>query len=393
MPKSRLARRLLTAILILTGLCLASLLASFISNRFIPTASSLTDRLAELEKARLAEALHLRAALGDRVWPGWAAAEIPLTVYNEAYAFLVNYPAPPPAGWRTVPGGQAYGGAWEVVPGDAYNNQPYYRLRLPDPKTNPQAFIVQIGDRYIASLPTKEYSAISFFQGFQETVPAGLRPIFPYRLVWNMLMGETEDYLGALNHEAFHAFQATTAFERLSAGEASFSADGQYPYQNPAIAAAWQSELDLLVQAVRATDPISTTQLTQHFLLKRAERRRLPGMQERFILEERAREWEEGLAKYAELEILRQAALASDYQPVSQITADPDFHGYRNRLKTWDQQVAEVANLSMRSNETRYYYSGFAQAVLLDRLLPGWKGRAFQPGAWLEDLLEEAITG
>ena len=39
----------------------------------------------------------------------------------------------------------------------------------------------------------------------------------------------------------------------------------------------------------------------------------------------------------------------------------------------------------------RFYYSGMAQAYLLDRLLPGWKQRAFEDGIWLETLLIEAL--
>jgi len=34
-----------------------------------------------------------------------------------------------------------------------------------------------------------------------------------------------------------------------------------------------------------------------------------------------------------------------------------------------------------------------AQALLLDRLLPGWKSRAFEDDVWLENLLMEASQG
>jgi len=37
-----------------------------------------------------------------------------------------------------------------------------------------------------------------------------------------------------------------------------------------------------------------------------------------------------------------------------------------------------------------FYYSGFAQGVLLDYLMPGWKERALQ-GESLEELLAESI--
>jgi len=41
----------------------------------------------------------------------------------------------------------------------------------------------------------------------------------------------------------------------------------------------------------------------------------------------------------------------------------------------------------------RFYYSGMAQAVLLDRLMPGWKDQALEDGVFLEDLLEAAVEG
>ncbi len=44
-----------------------------------------------------------------------------------------------------------------------------------------------------------------------------------------------------------------------------------------------------------------------------------------------------------------------------------------------------------QEGETRFYYTGFAQGVLLDRLDPDWKSQAFEPGVWLEDLLRQAV--
>ena len=44
-------------------------------------------------------------------------------------------------------------------------------------------------------------------------------------------------------------------------------------------------------------------------------------------------------------------------------------------------------------HKARIRYSGMAQAVLLDRLMPGWKDRAWAEGVWLEDLLVEAVRG
>jgi hypothetical protein len=39
----------------------------------------------------------------------------------------------------------------------------------------------------------------------------------------------------------------------------------------------------------------------------------------------------------------------------------------------------------------RFYYSGMAQAMLLDHLMPDWKNQVLNEGVFLEDLLETAV--
>jgi hypothetical protein len=107
---------------------------------------------------------------------------------------------------------------------------------------------------------------------------------------------------------------------------------------------------------------------------------------------EQQREWLEGLAKYAELSLLRAAAGASGYQPLPAMADDPGFESYTGSGRYWRRQLQEIARLAGREGETRFYYSGFGQAVLLDRLAPGWKDQAMQSGVFLEDLLRAAVT-
>lgn len=51
-----------------------------------------------------------------------------------------------------------------------------------------------------------------------------------------------------------------------------------------------------------------------------------------------------------------------------------------------------MMRMARAGDESRFYYTGMAQAVLLDRLDPDWKSWLFEPGVWLEDLLVEAIS-
>jgi hypothetical protein len=48
------------------------------------------------DKDLLAEALRLKSALGDEVWPGLGAEAIPVILYNDAYEFLTGMQDPPP---------------------------------------------------------------------------------------------------------------------------------------------------------------------------------------------------------------------------------------------------------------------------------------------------------
>jgi len=43
-----------------------------------------------------------------------------------------------------------------------------------------------------------------------------------------------------------------------------------------------------------------------------------------------------------------------------------------------------------QEGDTRFYYTGMAQATLLDRLSPDWK-RTMAEDVWLEDLLAQAV--
>jgi hypothetical protein len=106
---------------------------------------------------------------------------------------------------------------------------------------------------------------------------------------------------------------------------------------------------------------------------------------------ERLREWEEGLAKYAELEITRQANSVDSYLAYAGLAQDKDFKNYESQQQFWLAQLKEAKITQGRSGDTRFYYSGNALAVLLDRLMPGWKPSALPGGEYLDDLLQEAV--
>ena len=317
-------------------------------------------------------------------------ADIPVIVYNESYAFLTGYAEPPP-GWVKVPAGIQRGGEWEIVPDDTYNGQPYYRQALPDPDITPEAFTVLVGDRWVASLSTLDWTKIGLVRPIREDLPGFLRPVFPYRLLIGQLLGGSDKYITLESHEAFHAYQGMMAPARLAAAEvANNRYTSQYPWEDSSLRADWQTELDLLAEALQTTDQNKSKSLALQFLNDRSARRESAHLTEELIGFERQREWLEGLGRYAELETWRQA-YTGPYTPLPGTGALDDFDHYAGYPARWAQEVQQMRRMADDEGDGRFYYTGMAQAYLLDRLMPDWKLKAFKDGIWLEDLLTEAV--
>jgi hypothetical protein len=269
-----------------------------LNNRTLPTASAQPDALSDAEKARLSETIQVRQQVGDMVWPGWETAVIPLVIYNEAYAFLLGYPDPPD-GWINVSTNKAHGSAWEQVPDDLFDGEPYYRQPLPPGSETPQAFTVRVGDQWAASMQTQEWMEISLSNQLRSDLPAFLSLIFPYKIATDLLLRGSDGYIALLSHESFHAYQGTVASSRLLAAEtAVFQSESRYPWEDAAFQDAWRAELDLLATAVQAETEAEMVELTEQFLAQRQQRRQTAGISSDLVEYEQQREWLEGLARY-----------------------------------------------------------------------------------------------
>ena len=79
------------------------------------------------------------------------------------------------------------------------------------------------------------------------------------------------------------------------------------------------------------------------------------------------------------------------YKHANKIEKVPGFKNYKTSLNHFNQQIGDVKGIGNRPGDTRFYYTGMLQAVMLDRLMPGWKNDAFKEGLYLENLLEKAV--
>lgn len=364
-------KALITAAGGLIALCLVAASLSALSNISLPTGPETRDYLDSLDKARLAEALHLKEQLGEAIWPGWGQADIPILLRNRDYSFLVGYPSPP--------------SGWETASSDTFQGQAYYRQRTDDP----QNFAVKVDDRWVASMATKWETDAFLIESFRDFLPPVIETIFPYRL----LIQPSEVQITGVLHESFHVYQVQVASSRLEEAEDAHKYGDMYWQADEAMHKDWTEEINLLARALEAESDQEATELVRKFLDRREQRRTAHSLDKVLITYERSLEWEEGIAKYVELKAWQKAYATQEYEPLAVIASDPDFKGYSTFEQRWSQEIGTMKRQANREGETRFYYTGMAQAMLLDRLRPDWKQRVFSEGVWMETLLAEVEDG
>jgi hypothetical protein len=83
----------------------------------------------------------------------------------------------------------------------------------------PEAFTVRIGNRWVTSMTTKEWTEIGLAEPIREPLPPLLQSILPYRLYCRLLVGNSDRYITLMMHEAFHAYEGQAAQDRLESAE------------------------------------------------------------------------------------------------------------------------------------------------------------------------------
>ncbi len=362
-------KRFLFIILGLFSLCILASGISALSNKELLKTPEVADNISQLDKDRLAETLHLKNELGKEIWPGWDQMDIPILIWNEQHSFLVDY------------SGQPTG--WEEVQGDTFNKKPYYQQETEDH----QNFAVFIDGQWVASLATKSEMDHFIINQFMEIIPSPINQIIPYQL----FIQPTEVHITGVLHETFHVYQTLMAPDKLALAEDRYDFDAKYWEIDENMGDEWKEEINLLTQALEAENNEDTIYLVTQFLEKRDQRREKHDLDNELIDFERLIEWEEGLAKYVEIAIWKQAFSSSTYESLPEIYQDPDFNDYKTFEKRWNQEIMTMKNPASQEGDTRFYYTGMAQGFLLDRLLPEWKTGIMAENVWLEELLQEAI--
>ncbi len=364
---------------------------SALYNLTLPQHSEEVEILSEMEKAYIAEAMNAQAKAADEVWPGWCRLKPPIIVYNEVNAFLIGC-MNPPDGWYTMPAQELRGGEWKKVEDDDFYGLSYYKQPLPDPNITPENFTVKVGDQWVATIKTREYMQVTFFKELRENLPPVVKAVFPYEIYCKLVMGCAETYVSTIIHQAFHSYQGTLVPHRLEEAELAARHTSDYPWENEENTDGWIKETEFLVKAFESRSDEDLKAFAEKFVKAREERRREANLTPAMIDYERKREWLEGLAKYAESMIGIKISGMESYRPIQEMYEDPDFRQYETRLQFLLNQVSDAKKAAVRHGESRFHYSGMLQAIILDRIQPGWKQDIFKDDVYLEDLLRRSNT-
>jgi hypothetical protein len=307
------------------------------------------------ELSEAAEAWHLLASQGDQVWPGWGTSRIPLLIRAGEFDLLVGHPSPP-QGFSPLP---------DVTMAD----QPIYRYTghlVPVPA----ATAWEVSDVWSVAVPTRAE--------FQQAIDAQLG-----KGVVNL---DTANYIRAIVHEAFHAYAMTIIRGQVP----NFGADVdegemiQRLSSLPDLDKQYATEGQALVKVLQAADDQIAHEAAAEFL-KLRQARRAAGDKESAAYEQTT-EWVEGLARYAEVAVMKRAGDEAD-QP-----ANTTIH-YPAAAEVWQQFLDQLANPAASPDgfRGRYYLLGAGQAFLLDRLLPDWKTRVLNEKQSLETVLAQTL--
>ncbi len=128
-------------------------------------------------------------------------------------------------------------------------------------------------------------------------LPPGIRSVFPYFI----LVQPSEVQISAVLHEAFHVLQAQRYPDLLDKAENIHRLGEQYWLVDGKMRDGWGAEINSLAEALNAKTDSDMIEHTRLFLDQRQRRRKDANLDPSLIEYEKLLEWEEGLAKYVEM--------------------------------------------------------------------------------------------
>ena len=336
------------------ALCACTAIACAVPHASTRAQSSAPAGLATDDRVRIAETFRLAAALGDALWPEWSKAPFAVLLVTPEREYLVRHPRPS-ADFTRV-------GYDSLIGADV----------LSRPRTLSPTFLATFPA--VGGVPTIVVG----------TPDATKKPSTAWVLT--------------LMHEHFHQLQMSHAgyYDGVNAlGLARGDATGMwmlnfpFPYDSSTVAARFG---DLARTLDGALTPPSTSARPSDGAARwrtvvdarTALRGAIAPDAEKYL---GFQMWQEGVARYTELQVARWAA--AHYAPSDAFRALPDyapFGGAADSLEAGIRSQLRRADLA-RDRRVSFYPLGAATAMLLDRVAPEWRAGYFDHGYSLDAMV------
>lgn len=326
---------------------------------FTPTHAQVSDHvsLSERDAAILEEAYHVWRTLGEEVWPGWTAVDMPVLYVTESVEFGIGFPktlaeAEPLEGVKVAGYDvQARDRVFSPTLGASFFVEGVSCVIIGTPsalETSPNQWVMKACHEMFHVLSTQRGSVDKIAAlGIADRNDASWQLTFPYPY-------DDIDVMRLMHLQGYPIFLAITAPE----------GDDNVRYN-----------------AGTALEALEVLQM----VLKQKTGDELAARYAKF------QETEEGAGRYTEYRLSQIAT--GGYEPLRAFAALDDSVPYET---LWDETYASAPFVIKHSgravkSRTLFYYMGLGKCLLLDRLRTDWKYAYFAPDVWLDDLVAQAV--
>ncbi|MEO0422714.1 MAG: hypothetical protein AAF184_10290 [Pseudomonadota bacterium] len=306
-------------------------------------ATASTPVLREVDRVRLAEAYALARSLPD-LWPAWDTVPFAVLLVTEEDEFLLRHPAPPKDAFQSL-------GYDPVLESDVLHRSATGRF----------------SPELLATFPA--------VGGVNTVVVGTAERTGKSSTLWVL----------TLLHEHFHQWQYTR--EDYYSAVASLDLDGgdttgmwqlnfPFAYEDEEVGEAvarYRSDVAAALEAAAAAAP---AEVAKGVIEARAHLRATLSAADHRYLDFQL--WQEGVARYTELLVAREAI--GRHTPTEAFSALADVVSYAQALALLEAQLArELSVLDLaRHRREAFYPLGAQEALLLDRVHPLWRERYYR---------------
>ncbi len=301
------------------------------------------ESIPEADRTRIAESIHLKKFVGNRLWRGWSGTPFAVLLVTEKQEFLVHHPSPSKD--------------FSPLGNDAF-----------------------LGGAVFARPRTQ---SVSFLATFSAIEGSGV-PVIVVGQAENTSASTSTPWAVTLMHEHFHQLQYSqpdyysgVAGLGLARGDETgmWMLNYAFPYGRPDVQAQFAELSSRLADALDAKSRAQRSTRVRAFLAARKKFQQMLSPDDFRYFAFQC--WQEGISRYTELRVSEMAS--SGYRPTPGFAALEDVTPYRQRAGELRAGIfGQLRSQKLGESERVCFYAyGAAEGLLLDKVSPSWRNRYF----------------